>query len=56
MEIEINRNLVKERYKNVKFFHKRANTRRRNSMTKVRVNGVCLSKEANITEEVSKAF
>ena len=39
------------------FFHKMANAHRRmNNVDKIRINGICLSKENEIKEEVVNVF
>ena len=48
---------MKEGDRNTRFFHRIANAhRRRNQLTRIKVNGRCLTKESEIKEEVSRAF
>lgn len=49
--------LLKEGDRNINFFHKMPNAnRRRNSFGKVKINGVCLTKEIEIKEGIVRAF
>ena len=48
---------MREGDRNTRFFHQMANAhRRRNQLTRVKVNGRWLTEESEIKEEVSKAF
>ena len=48
---------LKEEDRNTRFFHQMASAhRKRNQLTRVKVNGRWLTKESEIKEEVSKAF
>ena len=48
---------LKEGDRNTRFFHQMTNAhRRRNQLTKVKVNGRWLTKESEIKKEVSRAF
>ena len=48
---------MKEGDRNTRFFHRIANAhRRRNQLTRIKVNGRCLTEESEIKEEVSRTF
>ena len=57
METKVKANLAKEWDRNIGFFLKMANARmRKNSMQKIKVDGVWLTEEAKIKQGITKAF